>query len=343
MEKIQSVIASASWIARNAALVLAAALVLSFTYSFMLMAIPLGPAEGPVMVEIKKGTSFRQTARLLSEHGLIRNINMFIFLGRATGLHENITPGRYLYEGSVSPWEVFRTLQDGGAIPWEVTVVEGDSLDQIKEKLLREGLVKEEDFDRLRADRDFMREMGIEAPSLEGYLFPDTYRISSGLSAEEILEIMINRLWEKYDDRLKQRTRELGFDEKRVLTLASIIEKEARVDGERALISAVYHNRLRKGIPLQADPTSVYGIKPMSEGVTREDIKRRTPYNTYRFRGLPPGPIASPGIKSIEAALYPADVPYLYFVANRDGTHTFSVTLREHQNAVNRYRAGRRG
>jgi len=149
---------------------------------------------------------------------------------------------------------------------------------------------------------------------------------------------MINRLREKYSDELRDRASELGLSEKEVLTLASIIEEEAKVDKERPLISAVYHNRLRKRIPLQADPTSIYGIDGFRRDITGRDLKRKTPYNTYIIKGLPPGPISSPGIKSITAALYPADVPYIFFVSNNDGSHRFSVTPREHQIAVEMYR-----
>jgi UPF0755 protein len=149
---------------------------------------------------------------------------------------------------------------------------------------------------------------------------------------------MITRLREKYSGEMKVRTAEIGFSEREVLTLASIIEKEAVIDEERPLISAVYHNRLGKGIPLQADPTSIYGIKSAAEKITDKDIRKKTPYNTYVIKGLPPGPIASPGIKSIHAALYPAKVPYMFFVSNNDGTHRFSVTPAEHQVAVEMYR-----
>jgi UPF0755 protein len=150
--------------------------------------------------------------------------------------------------------------------------------------------------------------------------------------------MMINKMREKYSGKLRARTSEIGLSEREVLTLASIIEKEAATDEERPLISAVYNNRLRKGIPLQADPTCIYGIKRFREKITTKDLLRRTPYNTYVIKGLPPGPIASPGIKSIIAAMYPADVPYIYFVSKNDGTHTFSVTREEHISAVKSYR-----
>jgi UPF0755 protein len=158
------------------------------------------------------------------------------------------------------------------------------------------------------------------------------------MDPEDAIGMMINRMREEYSGKLAVRASELGLSERDVLTLASIIEKEAVTDKDRYLISAVYHNRLKKKIRLQSDPTSIYGVKTYKEKITERDLRRKTPYNTYIIKGLPPGPIASPGIKSIEAALYPADVPYLYFVSNDDGTHTFSVTAKEHLAAVRAYR-----
>jgi UPF0755 protein len=157
------------------------------------------------------------------------------------------------------------------------------------------------------------------------------------MDPKDAIGMMIIRMREKYSGELKIRTSEIGLSEREVLTLASIIEKEAITPKERPIISAVYHNRLRKGIPLQADPTVIYGIKSFGV-ITARDVRRKTPYNTYVIKGLPPGPIASPGIKSIIAALYPANVPYMFFVSNNDGTHNFSVTPREHEAAVELYR-----
>jgi UPF0755 protein len=149
---------------------------------------------------------------------------------------------------------------------------------------------------------------------------------------------MVARLWAEYDPELRARTVEAGMSIREVLTLASIIEKESVLPEERALISAVYHNRLRRRMRLQADPTAIYGVKLQREGVTALDIRRKTKYNTYHIAGLPPGPIASPGIASIRAALYPAEAPYLYFVAKGAGAHAFSATLRDHRRAVREYR-----
>jgi UPF0755 protein len=285
-------------------------------------------------VEIRKGTSFREAVTVLAEHGLIKDRRFFRAMARLTGADKKLMPGRYLFSGRLSQWDVYRKLRDREVIPWEVTIVEGEGLREIRQKLTQGGFMEAEDFDGLSSDRNFIATLGIGAGSLEGYLFPDTYRLYKGEEAEKIFETMVGRLREMFDDELLERAQAMGWDVHRVLTLASIIEREAVLDGERALISAVYHNRLKRRMRLQADPTAIYGIKPLSAGVTREDIERETPYNTYRFRGLPPGPIA---------ALYPADVPYLYFVSNNDGSHIFSRTHGEHLKAVRKYRKGRKG
>jgi len=327
---------------RNAGVTAAALLAFSIFYFVLQMWLPGKELEEPFTAEIERGVTYGDAVSLLAGAGLVRDEKMFLALGKLTGLQRRLTPGRYRYEGRPSQFRVYLSLERGETLPWEVTVVEGDTLWEIGRKLAAEGLVAEEDFTRLSRDRDFLRGLGIEAPSIEGYLYPDTYRFIKGDSPEVILGAMVRRLREMYDEELSERTRQLGMTEHKVLTLASIIEREAALDGERPLISAVYHNRMRKRLRLQADPTAIYGVKPLSAGVTREDIRRKTPYNTYTINGLPPGPISSPGIKSIRAALFPADVKYLYFVSNNDGSHTFSATHAEHMKAVQKYRNGKK-
>lgn len=324
---------------RIAALLISGLLSVAFIYVFLQMAIPIADREIPVEVKIEKGMSFREAVRSLAEHGLIRDTNVFIALGRLTGADKRLTPGYYSFFGSLSPWDVFEALLKGSVITSEITVVEGDTLDDIKEKLVEKGIATGEEFDALAEDRGFLASMDIHAPSLEGYLFPDTYRIPKGMALVDILSMMVDRLRQVYTDKMLARAGRIGFSENEMLTLASIIEKEAVFDRERPIISAVYHNRLDRGMPLQADPTAVYGVKPMKFGITGRDVRRRTLYNTYFIKGLPPGPIASPGLKSIKAALFPADAPYLYFVSKNDGTHAFSVTLEEHLRAVESYRS----
>jgi UPF0755 protein len=300
--------------------------------------IPLPIGNKNIEIEIPKGATFRQAVEIFSKERLIRDKILFLFIGRISGIDRKIRAGYYSIYGSMSPLDILKMLKKGQIIEYEITVLEGDSLREVAEKLSEKGIINIEDFMQLSSDEDFLASYEIDAPTFEGYLFPDTYKIPKGMDPEDAIGMMINKMREKYSGELMVRASKLGLSEREVLTLASIIEKEAATDDERYLISAVYHNRLRKGIPLQADPTAIYRIKSFREKITAKDLQRKTPYNTYIIKGLPPGPIASPSIKSINAALYPADVPYIYFVSNNDGTHQFSVTAEEHRAAVKSYR-----
>ena len=196
------------------------------------------------------------------------------------------------------------------------------------------------EFMDLVHDPDFITELGITAPSLEGYLYPDTYNFAKGVNPRDIFRMMVQRLRKYFDQELLKRAEEVGMSEREVITLASIIEKEVVYNSERPLVSAVYNNRLKSNMRLQADPTVNYGVLKQANSITRIDLKRVTPYNTYAIYGLPPGPIASPGIRSIRAALNPANSDYLYFVSKNNGTHHFSRTGIEHMKAVMIYQRG---
>jgi UPF0755 protein len=302
---------------------------------------PLPVGKKTIEIQIPKGATFRQAVEIFSMEGVITDRNFFILAGRITGLDRRIRAGYYQIYRPMNALALLRVLRDGQIIEFAVTVIEGDSLREIADKLSANGIVSNEVFLALASDEKFLYAFDIDSPSAEGYLFPDTYRIPKGMEPRETVAMMINNLRGKLSFEMMERMEELGFSENEILTLASIIEKEAVRDDERSLISAAYHNRLKKRMPLQADPTAIYGIKSSSEKILLSDLKRKTPYNTYVIRGLPPGPIASPGLKSIMAALYPADVPYIYFVSNNDGSHTFSNTLAEHTAAVRAYREKR--
>jgi len=323
---------------KNIVIIAAGILSLWFAYIAIEFLVPLPIGNKNIEIEIPKGATFRQAVEIFSKERLIRDKIPFLFIGRISGLDRKIRAGYYSIYGSMSPLDILKMLKKGQIIEYEITVLEGDSLREVAEKLSEKRIINIKDFMQLSSDEDFLALYNIDAPTLEGYLFPDTYKIPKGMDPEDAIGMMINKMREKYSGELTARTSKLGLSEREVLTLASIIEKEAVTDKERYLISAVYHNRLRKKIPLQADPTAIYGIKSFKEKITAEDLKRKTPYNTYVIKGLPPGPIASPCIKSINAALYPADVAYIYFVSNNDGTHQFSVTAEEHLSAVKLYR-----
>lgn len=328
---------------RNLSIIVLGIVFVSVLYLIAELLLPLPLGNKPVEFEVKRGQTFREVINSLSEKGLIRDKGLFLIIGRLTGIDRNIKAGYYPLWGNMTPLQVFDALRKGKIIEYEITIVPGDSLLEIGKKLSSLGIVSEEEFERLSRNKDLLERLDIDAPSLEGYLFPDTYRFPKGLDIKEVIELMVERLREKFNDEMLMRTFELGMSEREILTLASIIEKEAVKDEERPVISAVYHNRLKRNMPLQADPTSIYGIKSSKESITKKDLLRKTPYNTYVIKGLPPGPIASPGLESIMAALYPEDAPYLYFVSNNDGTHNFSVSLKDHERAVRLYREKKRG
>ncbi|MEW6410605.1 MAG: endolytic transglycosylase MltG [Nitrospirota bacterium] len=287
---------------------------------------------------VTEGMTFSQIAEKLKQEGFIRSSTAFNILGRVTEITRSVRAGYYSLNVNMNLLNVFDIIKKGKIIVFEIIVPEGSTLFDIGRILERKGLAKYDDFISLTHDSKFVDSFGIEAPSLEGYLFPDKYLFPKGISLKEITGRMVNRFFEVFDEDLAEHASEIGFTVNEVITLASIIEMEASVDGERALISAVYHNRLKKRMKLQADPTAVYG-KDNNKKITKKDLNNSSPYNTYRIKGLPPGPISNPGLKSIKAALNPEDVKYLFFVSKNDGTHYFSMTEREHNLAVEKFRA----
>jgi UPF0755 protein len=293
-------------------------------------------------VRIPEGSNYTEGLRILEKGGIIKGRTALLFLGKVTGSDKKLKPGYYNLSASMSPLDIFDTLIKGRTIQFTVTIPEGSTLEQIKKKFTEMDLMDEGSWGLVN-DNDFIAGLGIDAPSLEGYLYPDTYRFQKGTAPETVLRRMVRRLEEVFDGSLQKRAGELGMTRNEVLTMASIIEKEAVFDIERPIISGVYHNRLKKRMRLQADPTVLYGLGKSEKRIRYRDLKRKTPYNTYVIRGLPPGPIASPGVKSIRAALYPDDVDFLFFVSKNDGTHQFSKTNREHARAVALYQLNGRG
>ncbi|MCE5312695.1 MAG: endolytic transglycosylase MltG [Nitrospiraceae bacterium] len=303
--------------------------------------VPLHVNNLQVEVQIPEGANYKQAVSILAQNELIRDKNLFLLLGKIINADKKIKAGYYTFFYQMSPLKAFRTLLAGKIIEYEVTIVEGDSLYEIGKKLAAAKIMSENDFNRLKDDESLLEELEIYAPSFEGYLAPQTYRFPKGAQPSGVFKYMVNTQRESYPDDFKKLAEKRKMTENEIMTLASIIEREAATDSERPIISAVFYNRLRKGMPLQADPTAIYGIKNYSQKVTKNDLRKKTPYNTYVIKGLPPGPISSPGKKAIIAALKPADVKYLYFVSNRDGTHKFSTSLAEHNEAVRAYSGSR--
>jgi len=299
---------------------------------------PSGAAGQEKTVVIERGMGVSEIADRLAAEEIIRNTDQFTLVAQLLGLGGRLQAGRYLLPANSRPLDIIRRLSRGGMVSHMVTIPEGLTIRQMAELLKRESGIDAERFQALANDPQTARKYGINSGGLEGYLFPDTYGLYWSMPAGEVIEVLFSRFRQIYTGEMARRARQLGLSRHQVITLASMIEEEARVDDERPLISAVYHNRLREGMLLQCDPTVIYALGGQRTPLTRDDLQVDSPYNTYRHPGLPPGPISSPGRASILAALYPADADYLYFVARGDGSHHFSHTSREHINAINRIR-----
>lgn len=305
------------------------------------VAAPPGASRAVKTFEIADHEPLAQVATRLEREGLIRNRTYFVAFGRLTGSERALKPGEYALSTSMRPLEVLEKFRRGTVVLHPITIPEGLNARQIAQVLDAAGLAPREEILRLVESPSFIQSLGVDQFSIEGYLFPNTYYFAKRLPAEAIVRHMVDHFRSEFSPVWDARAAELGFTRHQVVTLASIIEKETAAAAERPLISAVFHNRLRKRIPLQSDPTVIYPMMEFDGNLRKVDLIRDSPYNTYRRRGLPPGPIANPGRAALEAALYPASVDYLYFVSKNDGTHQFSRTLREHNAAVDRYQ--RRG
>ena len=295
------------------------------------------------VVQVNRGAGLRQIAVQLHEAGVIRHPLPFVLFAKVQGMAPRLQAGEYVLSASMSPAEILDALYLGKVRHHVFTVPEGATLRDIAVLVESAGLGSGESVIELGSDPAFIASLGLSVPTLEGYLFPDTYFLTRDMEVADLLAVMVETLDRSYPPDIAGKAEELGFSKHDVMTLASLIEKEAQLDAERELISAVFHNRLRRGMRLQCDSTVIYALGDDFDGNLRKvDLKIDSPYNTYRYGGLPPGPIASPGSRSIAAAVSPADVTYLYFVATRqDGAHHFSKTLKEHNRAVRRYQLNR--
>ena len=312
-------------------------------------------AEGPVIpteehppskvVDIPDGSTFQYVATLLEREGLIKSRFFFVLFGKSQSADRKVHAGEYELNPGMTPAEILAMLLNGQVVLHSLTIPEGLTIVQIAELASQDGLTDRAEFLRLAKDRAFVESLGIKAETLEGYLYPNTYKFPRAVKAREVLVTMVEQLRQVLGPDLLARMKEIKMTLHEVLTLASVIEKETGSGGERSEISAVFHNRLKKRIPLQSDPTVIYGLPAFDGNLRKKDLSSPSPYNTYRVQGLPPGPIANPGFQAIRATLYPSNSSYLYFVSRNDGTHQFSATLIEHNRAVEKYqkRPVRRG
>jgi UPF0755 protein len=301
------------------------------------------PPEG-VFVEIPPGATLGSITRQLVEAGVVTDEVTFRLAARLEGATRRLQAGEYRFARPATPREVVRRLVAGDVYTRSVTFPEGLTIEQAAEIYEQAGLGPRGDFVAAARNGALAAHLDPEARDLEGYLFPDTYPFPRRTSAADVVRAMVAGFERAFDAELRAQAQARGLSVREAATLASLIEKETAAGGERALVSAVYHNRLRIGMPLQCDPTVIYALMKAGRwdgNVRRPDLQMDSPYNTYRYRGLPPGPIAGFGRASLTAALGPADVDYLYFVSRNDGTHVFASTLAEHNRNVVRWQVRR--
>lgn len=323
-----------------------------------------------VTVLIPPQTSFQGIFNILTDAAVIEDDYRFHILAHILRVNRELKAGEYLFTANHTPLQILNILESGAVLLRPLTIVEGFNIFQIADLLAQDGWVSREYFLELVRDPLFIKDLGIKANTLEGYLFPDTYHFVRGQTPQAIIRTMVNRLNEilakvsqndntyiqaisppRPHHNTKENVRHfqvnssppIFFSKHQLLTMASIVEKETARDEERAIVAMVFLNRLAKGMRLQADPTVIYGIPDFDGNLTRQHLRTPSPYNTYLISGLPIGPIANPGRAAITAVLNPAIGSYLYFVSRNDGTHHFSKNLPEHNRAVNRYQRGGRG
>jgi UPF0755 protein len=312
-----------------------AALFAGFLLSHMFFA--ASPQSGTVEVRIEQGESFSAIVRKLRDQKIVSNEILFSLWARYSGLEKKIHWGLYRFELPLSPAEVLNRMVLGKGIFQRVTIPEGLTVKEIADLLGKMAIVEQEQFLAAAEDPELLSFLGLEDKGIEGYLFPNTYHFTPATPPREIILTMTEHFRKVFGPLAGQPNEDSTLTPHEVLTLASIIEKETGIDAERPLVSAVFHNRLRLKMPLQSDPTVIYGLKDFNGNLTRKDLQDPNPYNTYRIPALPPGPICNPGLSSVKAALSPATVPFLYFVSKNDGTHLFSDNLESHSQAVKAY------
>ncbi len=286
---------------------------------------------------VNPGDSLHTISRRLERQGLVSSARKFSLIVRLYGLGSRLQAGEYECEAGETPLEIIELLRSGRVKTYQVTIPEGFTMKEIGD-LLADGPCDREAFNRLVVDHEFMQEWGIQAASCEGYLFPSTYHYTRNTSCRQLLSLMLKTFNDQYQKISAGTAKPPAYHRHELVTLASIVQKEAGNEEEMPLIAAVIFNRLHKGMRLECDPTVIYGLGERFDGnLRKKDLRDSSPYNTYRHRGLPPGPICNPGAAALRAVFSPAQVDYLYFVSRNNGSHYFSSTLKEHNRAVNRF------
>lgn len=310
-------------------------------YAFFLLR-PVAPPPAAREVTIPSGSTLPVTADILETAGVIADAADFRLLARQSGDGKKIKAGIYDFSRPATPNEVLRRLAAGDVVKRRLTIVEGLTLVEIAKRVEAAGLGSSDSFLALAHDPVFIATLKLPATtSLEGFLFPETYLFAAGLPQNKIIATMVGEFRQRVTPDIERAAAARGLDLRKLVTLASIVQKEAGNREEMPLIASVFLNRLQRRMPLQADPTVIYGLANFNGNLTKRDLQTYTPYNTYRIAGLPAGPIANPGADALRAVAFPAATKYLYFVARGNGTHEFTTNLRDHNAAVRRYQLRR--
>ena len=313
----------------------------AFVYQYATTPASASPDEQ--VVEIKPGMTLKKVAHFLADKELLKEPSNFMLYTYLQGEQNRIQAGEYRLSPSMPPREILEALTSGMAVLYVVTIPEGYRITEIADLLEAKGLAEKAAFIEATRNRELLDSMHIPSGSLEGYLYPETYRFSKAAGARRIVQTLLDTFKERVlqPERVQQ-VEAMQFTFHEIVTLASLIEKETGLGKERTLISSVFHNRLIKKMRLQTDPTVIYAMADFDGNIRKKDLSIDSPYNTYKHFGLPPGPIASPGLESIQAAMNPEESAFLYFVSRKNGSHQFSTNYKDHTRAVRKYQLSHR-
>jgi UPF0755 protein len=324
------------------ALALISTVIFSVFY-FIYACSPVSSEHKEVIIEIQPGMNLKQVTQVLDQNSLINSPRAFRFLTWLEDKENHIQVGEFGLSPSLASGEILQIITSGKTHLHSVTIPEGYRITEIATVISEKGLTTEKEFILESEKKELIADLNIPIENLEGYLFPETYHFGKFLGTKKIIKNMIDTFKQRVlTPEILNRAKEMDMNIHEIVTLASLIEKETGLESERSLISSVFHNRLKRKMLLQTDPTVIYAMSDFDGNIRKKDLSIDSPYNTYKYPGLPPGPIASPGLESIVAALNPAESKYLYFVSRQDGSHHFSKSLIEHNRAVHRYQIRKR-
>ncbi len=298
---------------------------------------PSAADDSQVVFTIHPGQTLKQIAAALESRGLVSDAFLFTWYARYKKAGTRLPAGEYLLPANLTPVQILEQLVKGKVRLYRLTIPEGLNMDETAALVAAAGFCDAKTFLDLCTDQEFIAALSVPSHTLEGFLFPDTYFFPKSTACRRVIKKMVNTFFTVFTPQWQERAETMGFTLQEIVTLASMIEKEAGIASERPLIASVFHNRLAKKMRMESDPTVIYGDQDFDGRIRTRHLRRKTDYNTYQMHGLPKGPIASPGAKALEATLFPAQSDYLFFVSKNDKTHHFSKTLTEHNRAVRKY------